>query len=252
MDYFLDGVKYAGRVEMNFVKRIRNTAKRMCGTREKEPFTNDDSDTLFHLVELLKKPFINDHPNDRNVYALNMTTFTGLTIEEQADKIPNYMNIVDGDRSKVNGKVITSSYDELGTTKSPYISSAQEFGITKSYDTPYDKNLTTWYDYKGYLSDYVKFINSISCKTHNDNDVSTLQLNALPLKPKPVLPKPVLISGPSRAPVTPRRRPAQAPAQAPASSGGRRTKRAKRSKHTRHTKRAKRSKRSKHTRRRKH
>lgn len=216
----------------------------MCGTREKEPFTNDDSDKLFHLVESLKKPFINDHPNDRNVYALNMTTFTGLTIEEQADKIPEYLNKVDGDRSKVKDNAIAPSYTKLLTTKSLNISSEDEFGINKSYDIPYDKNLTTWHDYKGYLSDYVKFINSISCKTHNDNDVSRLQLNALPLKPKPVL-----ISGPPRAPVTPRRRPAQAPAQAPVSSGGRRT---KRTKHHHRTKRAKRSKRSNHTRRCKH
>jgi len=248
MDCFLDGVKYADRVEMNTSNKrtffgkiangLRSTAKRMCGTRE-EHFTKDDHVELVRLVDNLKKPFINDHQNDNNVYQLVMATFSDLTIEDQADRIPEYINIVEGDASKVNGKVITSSYNKLGTTKSPYISSKHEFGITKLRDkSNANKDLTTWYTYRGYLSEYVDFINGISCKIYNGTQVSQQTLAAL-LAAFPSAPSPVL--GSMRLPRTPRGR--------PASSGGRRT---KRSKHHRRTKRAKHANRSKQTCRRKH
>jgi len=239
MDCFLDGVKYAGRVEMNnsrtFGKKFINVFRSMCSTREKEePFNADDGDKLFHLVERLKMPFINDHPNDNNVYGLVMNDFNKLTIGDQVDRIPKYINIVNGDKGKVNGKVITSSYTELSTTKSPYITPDLEFGITMLREkSNANKDLTTWNTYTTYLLQYVDFIKSISCKTYDGTNIYQLTLDKLPLEPKQA----PLEFKQSRAPVTPRRR------------GGRRT---KRTKHHRRTKRAKRSKRSNHTRRRKH
>jgi hypothetical protein len=239
----LDGVKYAGRVEMSnsrtFGKKFINVFRSMCSTREEEPFNADDGDKLFHLVERLKMPFINDHQNDRNVYRLVMNDFNQLTIGDQVDRIPKYINIVNGDKGKVNGKVITSSYTELSTTKSPYITPDLEFGITMLREkSNANKDLITWNTYTIYLLDYVDFINKISCKTYDDTNIYQLTLDKLPLEPKqaPLEFKPFV----GRLPKTPRERPA---------SGGRRTKRAK---HHRRTKRAKRSKRSKHTRRRKH
>jgi hypothetical protein len=268
MDCFLDGVKYAGRVEMSnsrnktYSRRfingihytanmIRSTAKKVCGTREEEePFTNDDHVELVRLVELLKMPFINDHPNDRNVYQLYMNEFNKLTIEQQAYIIPEYIKRVNGHNSNVKHHLIAPSYTEVSTTKLN-TSSKYEFGITTTTKISYTNNLTSWRNYSEYLSEYVDFIDKISCKTYKGTEVSRLTLAALldafpsaafPSAPTST-PSPVL--GSTRLPITPRGK-GKLPAQAPVSSGGRRTKR------TKHHRRTKRAKRSKHTRRHKH
>jgi hypothetical protein len=242
----LDGVKYAGRVEMSnsnnttffgkIAKGIRSTAKRMCGTRENNisDFNEKDRLELVRLVKLLQTKFLNDDKSDRNVYTLDMSKFLGLSIDQQKELIGQYVRKAD---AKPN-EVVNDNKRALLGKDLPFLS-RESFGITIS-PTVYNGNLPTWKTYREYLLEYYIFIDKISCKQYDKRAVSNQPLRSLPWAP--------VVS--SKAPVTPRgARPAQAPAQAPASSGGRRT---KRTKHTHRAKHTKRAKRSNHTRRRKH
>jgi len=245
----LDGVKYAGKVEMSIsnnttffgkiAKSIRSTAKRMCGTRESNisDFNEKDRVDLVELVKSLQTPFINHDKSDRNVYKLNMSKFLGLSIDQQKELIGQYLYKADDKPLEV----VNDNERALYGKDVPFLPS-EHFGIEAS-PIGYSENLPTWKTYREYLLEYVTFIDTISCKKYGELAVSNQPLRSLPWAPPPP-------PGSSKAPVTPRgKRPAPAQASASVSSGGRRT---KRTKHHRRTKRAKRSKRSNHTKRRKH
>jgi len=235
----MDGVKYAGRVEMSnpnnttffgkFVKGIRSTAKKVCGMRgnNNSKFNEKDRVDLVELVKSLQTPFINHDKSDRNVYKLNMSKFLGLSIDQQKELIGQYvykadehpLEVVNDNKLALYGKDV------------PFLPS-EHFGIEAS-PIGYNENLPTWKIYREYLLKYLTFIDTISCKKYGELEVSNQPLRSLPWAPP----------GSSKAPVTPR---GKRPAQASVSSGGRRTKR------TKHHRRTKRTKRSNHTKRRKH
>jgi hypothetical protein len=243
----LDGVKYAGRVEMSnpssttffekIAKGIRSTAKKVCGMRgnNNSKFNEKDRVDLVELVKSLQTPFINHDKSDRNVYKLDMSIFLGLSIDQQKELIGQYLYKADEHPLEV---VNDNKREALYGKDVPFLAS-EHFGIEAS-PIGYNENLPTWKIYREYLLKYLTFIDTISCKKYGELEVSNQPLRSLPWAPPPP-------PGSSKAAVTPRgKRPAPAQASASVSSGGRRTKR------TKHHRRTKRTKRSNHTKRRKH
>jgi hypothetical protein len=231
MDCFLDGVKYAGRVEMSFFSGVK---KRLFGQADTSESNTSQAEAnqpggeipmyqrkqLKNFYDMLIMPFFGKGKgNDDKItyeYRLYATKLNNATLSQIVQGITEFQY------RNINTNVLNE--------KNPSIKIDRTKVDVYIYN---DEQVNKFVDLLGRLKIFIA--EDIKDKTFNGLSVKETPLHVLIDIPKP-----------SRAAVTPKRsRYAQAQDPSQVSTGGRRNKR-------HHTKRAKRSKRSKHTRRRKH